>query len=53
MLASYLLTHKTTYQEQELVQFDERRRVQAQQRAIDQLKALGYDVTLTSKEPAA
>lgn len=52
-LAYYLLTHETTYQEQELVQLDERRRARAQQRAIDQLKALGYDVALTPKEPAA
>jgi hypothetical protein len=33
--------------------FDERRRTRAQHRAIAQLQALGYDVTLTPKEPAA
>jgi len=36
-----------------LVQLDERRRARVQQRAIDQLKALGYDVTISPKEPAA
>jgi transposase len=52
-LAYHMLTNETTYQEQALVQLDERRRARAQQRALDQLKALGYDVTLTPKEPAA
>jgi len=45
-IAYYLLVHETTYQEQELVYLDERRRARTQQRALDQLKALGYDVTL-------
>jgi len=52
-IAHYLLTHETTYQEQELVYLDERRRARTQQRALDQLKALGYDVTLTPKAPTA
>jgi hypothetical protein len=52
-LAYHMLTNETTYQEQALVQLDERRRAPAQQRALDQLTALGYDVTLTPKEPAA
>jgi len=49
----YLLSHDTTYQEQELVYLDERRRTRTQQRALAQLKALGYDVTLTPTAPAA
>ncbi len=54
-IAYHLLTHQVSYQEQEMVYLDERRRARAQQRAVDQLKALGYDVTLTPtpKEPAA
>jgi len=53
-IAHYLLSHDTTtYQEQELVYLDERRRARTQQRALDQLKALAYDVTLTPKAPAA
>jgi len=52
-IAHYLLSHDATYQEQELVYLDERRRARTQQRALDQLKALGYDVTLTPKVPAA
>jgi transposase len=49
----HLLAHETTYQEHELVQFDERRRARRHQRALAQLKALGYEVTLTPKDPAA
>jgi len=52
-IAHYLLVQETTYQEQELVYLDERRRARTQQRALDQLKALGYEVTLTPKAPAA
>jgi len=52
-IAHYLLSHDTTYQEQELVYLDERRRIRTQQRALAQLRALGYDVTLTPKAPAA
>jgi transposase len=52
-LAHYLLVHETTYQEQRLMYLDERRRARTQQRALDQLKALGYDVTLTPRAPAA
>jgi len=36
-----------------LVQLDEHRRARVQRRALDQLKALGYDVTITPKAPAA
>jgi transposase len=52
-IAYYLLTHQTTYQEQTLAYLDERRRTRTQQRALDQLKALGYEVTITPKAPAA
>ena len=52
-IAYHLLTHQVDYQEQERVFLDEHRRARAQQRAVDQLKALGYDVTLMPKEPAA
>jgi transposase len=52
-IAYHLLSHETTYQEQELVYLDERRRARTQQRALDQLKALGYEVTITPKAPAA
>jgi transposase len=52
-LAYHVLANKTTYQEQAMAQLDERRRARAQQRALDQLKALGYEVTLTPTEPAA
>jgi transposase len=52
-LAYHLLSHETTYQEQELVYLDERRRARTQQRALAQLKALGYEVALTPTAPAA
>ncbi len=32
---------------------DEQRRVRARSRALDQLRQLGYEVTLTPTEPAA
>lgn len=52
-IAHHLLKEQQTYQEGLLAQLDERRRARAQQRALDQLKALGYDVTLTPQAPAA
>ena len=52
-LAYHLLTNETTQQEHAMVLLDDRRRAQTQRRALDQLKALGYEVTLTPKEPAA
>ncbi len=52
-IAYPLLKEEETYHEDVLVQLDERRRTRVQQRALDQLKALGYDVTITPKEPAA
>ncbi len=52
-IAHHLLREEETYQEEALVQLDEHRRARVQRRALDQLKALGYDVTITLKEPAA
>jgi len=52
-IAHHVLAHETTYQERELVQLDDHRRARMQQRALAQLKALGYDVALTPKQPAA
>ena len=52
-IAYHLLKEEETYHEGVLVQFDERRRARVQQRALDQLRALGYEVTITPKEPAA
>jgi hypothetical protein len=36
-----------------LLAIDERERAHVQHRALAQLQALGYEVTLTPKEPAA
>ncbi len=52
-IAYRLLKEQETYQEGVLVHLDEHRRARVQQRALDQLKALGYDVTITPKAPAA
>ena len=52
-LVYHVLTHNEPYQEPDLSYLDERRRAQAQHRALTQLRALGYEVTITPKEPAA
>jgi len=52
-LVYHLLTHNEPYREPDLSYLDERRRAPTQQRAINQLRALGYEVTITPKEPAA
>lgn len=52
-IAYRLLKEHEPYHEGVLVQLDERRRMRVQQRAIDQLKALGFDVALTPNTPAA
>jgi transposase len=52
-LVYHVPTHHEPYQEPDLSYLDERRRAQAQQRALHQLRALGYEVTITPKEPAA
>jgi len=51
--AYYLLSRRTTDREGDPTQLDDRRRARVRQRALDQLRALGYDVTLAAKEPAA
>jgi transposase len=48
-----LLAHGEVYQEPGPAYLDERRRRRTQQRAVDQLRALGYDVTLTPAPAAA
>jgi transposase len=48
-----VLSRHEPYHELGATYLDERRRTRAQQRAVAQLHALGFDVTLTSKEPAA
>lgn len=49
----YLLTRQTTYRETDPTPLDERRQARIRQRALDQLKALGYHVILTLTEVAA
>lgn len=46
-LAYTLLAHEDTYREPGPGYLDARRRARLQQRAVDQLEALGYEVTLT------
>jgi transposase len=48
-----LLAHGEAYQEPGPAYLDERRRRRAQQRAVDQLRALGYDVALTPTSATA
>ncbi len=52
-LVHLLLSRHEPYQEFAPAHLDERRRARAQRRALDQLNALGFDVTITPKEPAA
>jgi transposase len=52
--AYHLLQRQQEYQDFDPTVHDERRRARLQQRAVDQLHALGFDVLLTPKEqPAA
>jgi transposase len=51
--AYYLLSRQTTYRELDAAPFDDRRRARLQHRALAQLAALGYHVTLTPQEDAA
>ena len=53
VIAYYLLRNQTTYQDVSPTLIAERRRQQAEHRAIRQLRALGYDVTITPKATAA
>lgn len=50
--AYYLLSRQTTYRELPSAQLDEPRRARTRRRALDQLAALGYHVTLTATEAA-
>ena len=49
----HMLTRKEDYRDLSPTFLDERRRARAERRAIDQLHALGYEVALTHKQPAA
>ena len=49
----HLLRDKETYHEPDLAYLDERRRLRVQHRALDQLRALGFDVTIAPQVPAA
>jgi transposase len=51
--AYHMLAHREDYREMDPLQVDERRRARLEKRAIEQLQALGYDVTLTQAKPAA
>ena len=53
LIAYRLLLHREDYREAAPADLDERRRAQARLRAVQQLRQLGYDVTLTAKEAAA
>jgi transposase len=50
--AYYLLTHQTTYRHPEPAALDDNHRRRLERRALAQLAALGYDVTLQPKEAA-
>lgn len=49
----HLLTRGGTYHEEEAAVLDDQRRRRTQQRALDQLRALGFEVALTPQVPAA
>jgi transposase len=51
--AYYLLSRQTTDHQTDPTALDERRQARLRQRALDQLAALGYHVTLAPKEVAA
>ncbi|MDQ6748416.1 MAG: IS110 family transposase [Candidatus Dormibacteraeota bacterium] len=53
LIAYRLLQHREDYAEVTPADLDERRHAQARLRAVQQLRQLGYDVTLTAKEDAA
>jgi len=54
LLAYHVLKHHEDYHEQERTDLDQRRRDHLQARALADLRALGYDVTLTpNQQPAA
>lgn len=53
LIAYQLLQQREDYREVAPADLDERRHAQARLRAVQQLRQLGYDVTLTTKEDAA
>jgi transposase len=54
VLVYHLLQRREAYREPEPERLDERRRARLRQRALDQLRGLGYDVTLApTTQPAA
>ena len=53
VIVYHLLKNHDTYQDLGPTYLDERRRARAQHRAIEQLQALGYQVTITPKEQTA
>lgn len=53
VIAYCLLSRKDVYHDLDPTYLDERRRARTQRRAVDQLRALGYEVTLVPKQPAA
>jgi transposase len=53
LTAYYLLVRQDTYRDRSPAQLDAHRRERARQRAVAQLQALGFDVSLTPTEPAA
>ena len=52
-IAYDVLRDRREYREPTAAYLDEQRRVRARGRALDQLRQLGYEVTLTPQEPAA
>jgi transposase len=53
VLAYHLLQRREADREPEPERIDQRRRARLRQRALDQLRGLGYDVTLAPTQPAA
>jgi hypothetical protein len=51
--AYHMLVRREDYRQIDPVQCDERRRARLQKRVVEQLQALGYEVTLTQTKPAA
>ncbi len=52
-IAYHVLRDRQEYREPAVASLDEQRRGRARRRALDQLRQLGYEVTLTPTEPAA
>ena len=51
-IAYFLLTRQTTYEEAGPAYLDDRQRQRLQQRAVHQLQALGFEVTISPKDAA-